>query len=1336
MNALTPLDLGPRAELLVDKHAAYIKGFARIWESSDRIEAVATEHFWMSGMYWGLTAMALLGRLEEMDTDAVAQWVLTCQKQGGGFGASPRNDAHLLYTLSAVQILALLDKLDLINADEVAAYVAGLQQADGSFVGDEWGEVDTRFSYAALLTCSIMGRTEAVNLGNAVDFVLACKNFDGGFGCTPGNESHAGQVFTCIGALSLAGALDRCDTDLVSWWLAERQTRGGGLNGRPEKLQDVCYSWWCLSCLAILGRLGWIDQGELTRFILWCQDEEDGGISDRADDMADVYHTFFGIAGLALMGHEGLAPIDPTYALPVDVERSAALQMLQRSGLMSISAIREAYFERVAQDLQQASTAAGGPGPKPGLLWGELAELADELGADLEADWLAAEEVLTTTGRAKKEGGQAQLMPRPRHPGGVIDDEPPVKRPTWGRGASGSDDEDEDGPGFEQQQEDEEEAPPEIGDSRLLDALARSAGLPGLSASAMDEAAQQRQTREMVIAARRRAVAARLAATELRPGAAGAPPRPPQAPAAPSPWQQRTPVAPAPPGTPAAPRIPPGARRPSLEEFIAQRQAAKDAERRRAPAAPDKIAAARARLRALSSTGAAGAARVSAALAGATAPLARPQLRPPGKGEDQEEPWEDEETNDKSPKDEFGAEYWRNMAATLGSEGAQSTGARGAGAGAASLPRLQAAQLEAVRRAEQALRAAAGGGLVQPARPGAPEGSGAAWQQAKQQPQQQQQQEGSEQEQDGWAAEDEGEAEQGGFDAEYWRGLAQTIGNQGSPPPAAGARAAAPGAAAARPPRLQQGQFEAVRRAEQALKGLAGGGPARPARPGAPEGSGAAWQQAKLQPVQQQGPQQLQQAEDEGEAAWSEEGEEEDGGEFGADYWRNMAESLKSDGGTSSSNSSSSSQLPPQAQEAQRRAAERLKGFAVAPLAGAAVRPPAVRPGAPVPAAGQQRQRQQPLQTPQQPKLSAGQAAAVDRASKALGGSNLKRPQQQPKSQQQQQQQVEEQEEESSWADEGEEEEIDQFGADFWRGMAESIASGAGGNSGSGKQQAPQTPSAAQVRAAERLKGLSVATAARAAARPPPARPGVPAQQEEQRRERRREGKPAGQQQQQQPQLSAEQVAAVERASKALGGSNLRRPQQQQERQGKQQQQQEQQEQHEEEQLTTQEHQKQVKSQLSYPQKPELSAEQAAALERASQALGGSNLKRPQQHQQHQQHQQPKQLSKQPPPPPSLSAEQAAALERASQARGSSQLRQPPPRPAQDENAASEGSAPASSRVPGRGGGRGRFGRGRGGRGGGRGGGRSGGARGGGSGGALQRDGAAFAPVAGQQVQT
>jgi geranylgeranyl transferase type-2 subunit beta len=83
------------------------------------MEHVATEHFWMSGMYWGLTAMALLGRLGDMDLPAITTWVLSCQKPDGGFGGSPRNDSHLLYTLSAVQILALTDQLDLVNADAV-----------------------------------------------------------------------------------------------------------------------------------------------------------------------------------------------------------------------------------------------------------------------------------------------------------------------------------------------------------------------------------------------------------------------------------------------------------------------------------------------------------------------------------------------------------------------------------------------------------------------------------------------------------------------------------------------------------------------------------------------------------------------------------------------------------------------------------------------------------------------------------------------------------------------------------------------------------------------------------------------------------------------------------------------------------------------------------------------------------------------------------------------------------------------------------------------------------------------------------------------------------------
>ena len=86
-----------------------------------------------------------------------------------------------------------------------------------------------------------------------------------------GDESHSGQVFSCIGALSIARRLDLVDKDRLGAWLSERQLSNGGLNGRPEKHEDVCYSWWVLSSLSMIGRLHWINNEKLQGFILSCQ---------------------------------------------------------------------------------------------------------------------------------------------------------------------------------------------------------------------------------------------------------------------------------------------------------------------------------------------------------------------------------------------------------------------------------------------------------------------------------------------------------------------------------------------------------------------------------------------------------------------------------------------------------------------------------------------------------------------------------------------------------------------------------------------------------------------------------------------------------------------------------------------------------------------------------------------------------------------------------------------------------------------------------------------------------------------------------------------------------
>ena len=93
---------------------------------------------------------------------------------------------------------------------------------------------------------------------------------DGGYGAVPGAESHAGQsmycldmssdtftdddqkVFCCVGALEILRKANKLpdalkglndspvtDVDTLAHFLAERQLPCGGLNGRPEKLEDV-----------------------------------------------------------------------------------------------------------------------------------------------------------------------------------------------------------------------------------------------------------------------------------------------------------------------------------------------------------------------------------------------------------------------------------------------------------------------------------------------------------------------------------------------------------------------------------------------------------------------------------------------------------------------------------------------------------------------------------------------------------------------------------------------------------------------------------------------------------------------------------------------------------------------------------------------------------------------------------------------------------------------------------------------------------------------------------------------------------------------------------------
>ena len=79
----TFVDTSQGPQFLKTKHVDYIK---KISNDKSSFEFVVTQHLRMSGVYWGLTAMCILGQNHklEMLSDAIVDWVISCQHEESG----------------------------------------------------------------------------------------------------------------------------------------------------------------------------------------------------------------------------------------------------------------------------------------------------------------------------------------------------------------------------------------------------------------------------------------------------------------------------------------------------------------------------------------------------------------------------------------------------------------------------------------------------------------------------------------------------------------------------------------------------------------------------------------------------------------------------------------------------------------------------------------------------------------------------------------------------------------------------------------------------------------------------------------------------------------------------------------------------------------------------------------------------------------------------------------------------------------------------------------------------------------------------------------------------
>ena len=202
----------------------------------------------MGGAYWAVTSLFLLKQKLKPETmKELVDWIKSCQNKDGGFGGNKGHDSQITTTLYALLVLFQLGRISSINTEKVIEFVESLiVKETGAFKGDKFGEIDTRFVYSGLYALVLLDRPLPEN---SVSFLLKCINNDGGIGGQPDVESHAAYIFCGVSAFALLNKMGRIPVKKVKQFLASRQTKLGGFNGRPEKLPDLCYSWWVLSSL-------------------------------------------------------------------------------------------------------------------------------------------------------------------------------------------------------------------------------------------------------------------------------------------------------------------------------------------------------------------------------------------------------------------------------------------------------------------------------------------------------------------------------------------------------------------------------------------------------------------------------------------------------------------------------------------------------------------------------------------------------------------------------------------------------------------------------------------------------------------------------------------------------------------------------------------------------------------------------------------------------------------------------------------------------------------------------------------------------------------------------
>ncbi|KAH9386784.1 geranylgeranyl transferase type-2 subunit beta [Nematocida major] len=143
------------------------------------------------------------------------------------------------------------------------------------------------------------------------NYISQCINIDGGLGVIPGCESHATYNFCGLSALFLMGEMSCVYPQETAMSISLLQAASGGLSGRPDRIEEICSTYWNYSSLAIMGKESYVDGKAVLEYISSCESPT-GGYSDRPGESPNLLHTLYALACKSIAEHKIVMEILPT----------------------------------------------------------------------------------------------------------------------------------------------------------------------------------------------------------------------------------------------------------------------------------------------------------------------------------------------------------------------------------------------------------------------------------------------------------------------------------------------------------------------------------------------------------------------------------------------------------------------------------------------------------------------------------------------------------------------------------------------------------------------------------------------------------------------------------------------------------------------------------------------------------------------------------------------------------------------------------------------------------------------------------------------------------------